>query len=1382
MLDLLGQQKVVYVKIKEAAVAQGRIRNILSMDQLNNHEMVHSLVSLQVQSKIVTQARVTSTPKSKYLDGIYRLSVSQDGAEEFVQELQSYSNVVAVELEPQFEVLLVPNDEWIANQDYLQLIEAYEAWDITRGDEEIIIGVSDTGFDFEHEDMVDRAYVNSFDPINGVDDDGNGYIDDNRGWDFGDEDNDASYASNESVSHGAHVAGIVSATPNNSIGIAGVSYSSPYLPIKVAQSSNGEFHNAYESIIYAADMGCAVINLSWGGVFGYSEIAQSVINYAVLERNMAVVAAAGNTDAELDFYPASYDHVLSVGKSNAKDEKASNATWSYQIDLMAPGQAVLSTNIKDGYLSESGSSFSAPQVASTVALVKSVFPELNAIELMERVRMTADDIYAVGSNSQYWGQLGKGRLNVLRAVSEVQVASIRSFGMQYHSKFDGSIFAGDTVDVSLGFVNVLREVSGAGVEIVSESPYAEVVNPELVLGSMYSFDSINDVSVKVWVSPDAPADTRLSFRMNYFDAAGYEDFEYFHLYTAPPYVTIDNGQISQTIGANANLGYSEDVFQGGHGLNHNGVRVAYEMGIAIGNARDTLSNNITNSWVSHTRDQDFESIENIRPYESTEVDRYARGSFVDTGAETVQGLRIEQEFMLWTDEQQDGYMIQEYRVTNTLDKMRPGMSMGLYVDFGVGAVEDNFSEWNEEKKLGYCYSLVDGTLMTGVALLTGQPSVFRAIDLYDSEGEALDITEGFSDSLKYAYMINPKWTAGGTNGNDVAQLLTAQMGDLAPYSSQKVAFVTVFGYSLDELMANVEKAQVQYDAFLEQPQVSWIEQTCTGVPVSLENEKVLHIYSDSNGMDLVNSGVGLMLTGLDRDSMFYYTVQETGYTSDLYAMQVEVADPKVQFRSEPQEFYLGDTEQNKVQFVDETLSASSWSWDFGNGFYSAAKNPFTPFNTVGEYAVNLSIVTSQGCAASGARVFKVGERGEMPNVKDQMVCAGQSARITASNSESLRVYAHENDEVPVGEGSEWSTPMLDETTVYYVSSIETTNESVRVPVTIVVDPVQAAFEYSPDTTDWSGSEMIHLQDVSTGAEFYQWQIDGEDWGQQSVLVIDVSTKNQMEVVLEAKSSTGCTSVVSQRVEFATSTQPGINQNTRRTVCKGTRVFSQPLHGEYFVFYSDASLTHIVAKGSEAWLGPIESDTSFFITNVSDYHESNAVELELKRVVFDPVWSVMPEVMVLEQQSTAIFKVSSETKVVSYRWSIDDAVVGVSDQLVYTFFEEGEYLVAVSVSSELGCVDTLRRQYQVKTHDVLGLVDGKGFVIYPNPASDWLYLDAQLGDVNCFELFDVFGKKWDVSMNKDGKQWVVDVRTFRPGLYVYQFQIKGQEYRGLLSIN
>ncbi len=202
------------------------------------------------------------------------------------------------------ELTFTPNDTLLSQQYYLGLINAFNAWNINQGDTSITIGITDTGWEPAHPDLISKIKINYSDPINGVDDDNDGYIDNYYGWDLGMNDNNALF---ESTSHGVAVTGIAAAATNNTTGIAGVGFNTTFLPIKISNAA-GFLTHAYQGVVYAADHGCFIINCSWGS-YENSRFQEDIIKYAQINHGCLVVAAAGNDNLETPFYPASYEGV-----------------------------------------------------------------------------------------------------------------------------------------------------------------------------------------------------------------------------------------------------------------------------------------------------------------------------------------------------------------------------------------------------------------------------------------------------------------------------------------------------------------------------------------------------------------------------------------------------------------------------------------------------------------------------------------------------------------------------------------------------------------------------------------------------------------------------------------------------------------------------------------------------------------------------------------------------------------------------------------------------------------------------------------------------------------------------------------------------------------
>ncbi|MBI9033521.1 MAG: S8 family serine peptidase [Bacteroidales bacterium] len=295
----------------------------------------------------------------------------------------------------------VPNDPLYLSGDqaYLDAIHAPEAWDIVTGDTTQIIAIIDTGVDWDHPDLDDNIWTNWDEiPDNGIDDDNNGYIDDTRGWDYINNDNDP----NDDNSHGTHCAGIAAAEGNNGIGMCGVAWNSRILPVKVLQSTgSGNSTDFAAGIEYAADNGATVISMSLGS-YGESMLVKTALENAYAGtgdgEGSILVGAAGNDGYKIDppfppfpiyapMYPGCYSFVLGVEASDNVGELAvfSNMDltgpvaytniFAHNYETRSPGVGILSCKPNGSYWNKSGTSMACPEVAGTVALMRQHQPD-----------------------------------------------------------------------------------------------------------------------------------------------------------------------------------------------------------------------------------------------------------------------------------------------------------------------------------------------------------------------------------------------------------------------------------------------------------------------------------------------------------------------------------------------------------------------------------------------------------------------------------------------------------------------------------------------------------------------------------------------------------------------------------------------------------------------------------------------------------------------------------------------------------------------------------------------------------------------------------------------------------------------------------------------
>ncbi|NJN26441.1 MAG: S8 family serine peptidase [Cyclobacteriaceae bacterium] len=822
---------IIVIKLNPPSASNGRIASgtSASLDQISQIVDAEGITQVFPPGSI-TNARLADTG----LQYIYKLKL-RPGANVW-RELAKLNKLAFVRYaEPylQNHLLFVPNDPQARPggglQDYLTVIRAYDGWQIDQSDSSMIIGIVDTGVNMKHEDLANVAY-NHADPINGKDDDGDGYIDNFRGWDLADADNDPTA---DGHPHGTPVAGVSSATTNNGVGMAGVGFKSKYLPVKIAETASQLLTHDYEGIIYAANHGCKVINLSWGAAGEYWQYGQDIINYAVLEKDVVVVAAAGNTPGELDFYPASFDHVLSVGATDIDDRLASWATYSHKIDLMAPGNNVYTTKNNGGYEKTTGSSFASPMVAGAAALVRAHFPELSAIQVMEQLRITSDDIYAIGNNMEYKGKLGHGRLNVYRALSDIITPSIRISAVEYQGNHDQLVFAGDTLRVVLTFTNYLRKAENVSVTIGNASNNATVDNEQIYIESLGAFQQYKNVEqpLAIVVGSHVAPGEKLLFRVDFLGNS-YTDFQYISIETTPPYFEISGGELTATIASDGDIGFDDNHFEKGKGLSFNHQLLAVHSGLIIGRDAKHLMNNVVNDLGLLTRDNDFVSENDLKLYNNARADFDARSVFRPAASlPSALNLKIEQKVLAWHEVGQEGSLIFEYRIINTGDSAISKLNAALFADWDLGDFTSNRMAWDSLGHFGYAFDNTSHGMYAGMALLTDQQTTSYAIDKASLHGNTADIDSLFTDQLKFQFLKSsvPKNQAGtqGT-GNDIAQLLGAREIYIEPKQSAKVAIVMLAAGSLDGLRTALQRAKTRYADYAAHPPLAETFYACLG--------------------------------------------------------------------------------------------------------------------------------------------------------------------------------------------------------------------------------------------------------------------------------------------------------------------------------------------------------------------------------------------------------------------------------------------------------------------------------------------------------------------------------------------------------------------------
>jgi subtilisin family serine protease len=455
----------------DKGVSQGQqtlaLANVGASKELGFRQIRASLVNVPQGQMAAVAAQLASDPHVKYVEPNHLVSIDS-----------------TIPNDPSFNQLWGLNNTGQSGGKADADIDAPEAWDVTTGSKDVTVAVVDSGVDFSHPDLAGEQWVNagencgSTDPTiscaqrtNGVDDDGDGYVDDWRGWDFVNGDNNPT----DDNLHGTHVAGTIGARGNNGVGITGVNWNVSLMALKfINASGTGTTADAVRATLYAADHGAQVSNNSWGGPDS-DQALQDAIDYGARKGTLFVAAAGndGHNDDTTPTYPAAWpsDSLVSVAATDNKDGLASFSNYGRTaVDLGAPGVGIVSTIPGGLYFPLDGTSMAAPHVTGTAALAKSVFPDASPYALKALLLGAADPDPALAGKT-----VTGGRLNAASAVTCSNHAELvldapgDGFAVPVGTSLAIHVIAADCAEPA-GVENVSVDVNGAPVTMSAASP------------------------------------------------------------------------------------------------------------------------------------------------------------------------------------------------------------------------------------------------------------------------------------------------------------------------------------------------------------------------------------------------------------------------------------------------------------------------------------------------------------------------------------------------------------------------------------------------------------------------------------------------------------------------------------------------------------------------------------------------------------------------------------------------------------------------------------------------------------------------------------------------------------------------------------------------
>ncbi|MCX7908356.1 MAG: S8 family serine peptidase [Ignavibacteria bacterium] len=697
------------------------------------------------------------------------------------------------------------NDPRIGEQYYLKKIQAFSAWEKLIGIvDTIVVAIVDTGVDFEHEDLKENIFLNNGEigldttgkdkRSNGIDDDGNGYVDDYIGWDFaGSSGQKADNDPRPGNGHGTHVAGIVGAKQNNGLGIAGIVPNVKILPVKCASDEqfNTYITKGYDGILYSAVMGAKVINCSWGSESG-SNLENDVVR-AANSLGACVVAAAGNDGRYSDFAPASYNGVLSVAAVDSSDIKAGFSNYSPKVDVSAPGVKVLSTTPGNTYAAWDGTSMASPVAAGVVAIARLKFPNLNFEQIYELVKKQSDNIDQI--NASYSGFIGSGRVNANKVV-ECNPDTVRSIILELFSVTDndgdGLFLPNDTINFAFFLKNVLSDLYNVVIRIPVGIQYVkDIVNDKIFVGNIPKFNKLTTQSqIVISLSDNLPLDYLMKLPIEVYDSLGLLGRFNIEFQVNPSYRTMSFNNLSVTFNSRGNIGFNDypQNKQGVGFIYKNSPNVLFEGGLLIGYDYLHVYDVVRSS--NQSRQSSNFVADSIFSVQFDKQNNYYLGTCkFKTNPDSLlkSDLNVVCKVIQPVGKLDSNIIFVNYQIHNNTGKVLDSLFVGLFFDWDIGiSGQNDYCIYDLDYDFAYAYNRDNDTLpFVGVKVVNEGSVNFYAID-NDGRGEdSIGIYDGFSKQEKW------KLISGGVRRNKSRPTDASMLISTGPIVLQKDSVANV---------------------------------------------------------------------------------------------------------------------------------------------------------------------------------------------------------------------------------------------------------------------------------------------------------------------------------------------------------------------------------------------------------------------------------------------------------------------------------------------------------------------------------------------------------------------------------------------------------------
>ncbi|MEX2484321.1 MAG: S8 family serine peptidase [Brumimicrobium sp.] len=1294
-----------------------------------------------------------------------------------VRKLSEHSAIEYAELKELHYSTIVPNDPnySVANQWSLFQIEAEDAWDISTGDANVVVAVTDNAINVDHPDLTNKMVA---------------------GWDAADNDNDPRPCTGNNGFHGSHVSGIVGAETDNSLGISSIGWDVSVMPVKIGDCNNGALVAGYDGIEWAATNGADVINMSWGGG-GSSQYGQNICNDA-WNQGAILIAAAGNDNQSTQFYPAAYNNVVSVASTNDNDQKSSFSQYGTWIDISAPGSSILSTDEGSGYQGTSGTSMASPLVAGLVGLIKSQASNATNTDIINCLYSGADNIDA--QNGGYIGELGAGRINAYNSM-----VCANSFSAQDDAAIVEILSPESTLCTNTFTPEVVLRNFGSNTLTTVTIEYEWDGNPQ-------TYNWSGNLGTGQTETVTLPSQTTSNGNYTFIAATnqpnGVPDENPSNDETTLNFDVIGNGQTIDfelvldcygseisweiTDDSNGNIVYSGDNYAnttGGETINE---ALCLAVGCYTFTIEDEYGDGMYGSqWQNCSVDGDY-SLED--PNGNVLVQMTATNA--DFGDSESHQFCVTDPSNLNDAGITDIISPQGILCNNSF---QPEVELRNFGNDPLTSVTINYQttggtqtyNWTGNLTSNQSESVILPSINTGSGLVTlnvytsnpnsttdDQPSNDEeSIDLnIYTNSVSLPFDETFEDDV----FASGEWSRINSDNSTTWELATVA-GITPGNTAAKIDFfnyqepnrrdglvspkINLNGYTSAEM--TFDHAYRRFDQSAADSLVIYISTDCGAT-----YERVFEEAEDGTGSFATQTtntseftpsitddwcfsgGIGATCFTVNLDNYVgeevfvkFESFNAGAIGNNLYVDNINIDGvpdsnpPTPNFSTDNNTICEGGT----VNFTDQSTSnITDWNWTFPGGTpaTSTNENPSVTYNTSGTYDVTLEVTNSQGTETiTMTNEISVNS---LPNVgvsaPTNTVCEGSSVQLNASGANS---YSWDNG---LGSGSSKNVSPTSSTT-YTVTGSNGAGCDDSESITINIDPSPSVTTSATQTTICTGQSTTIS---ANGADTYDWD---NGLGTGANHTVSPTSSTVYEVTGEASAS-GCTNTSS--IVINVEDTPVLNVSTSNAnICVGESATLSANGASNYSWSPGSGLNS--TSGSSVIASPSSTTTYTVDGSNSCGSASEQITITVSPAPSNPVISQVGDDLSVNLQA-------GET----VEWYLNGNLIGTSSTITMT--ESGQYTAVIS--NEDDCTASNTGNFEM---DDTGIDDNQfasQLILYPNPTSGSLNIKTDgFGENLSFSVIDAVGRTVIGSKSVEENEFLVDLSRFETGVYTFIFVTK-----------